>query len=104
VTKVDPKNPSSQTPVTGIPAPPVRIAAVNGILWTTSYSAPSGETSTGTLEGFDIANRGRHTTPVTFTAPAGDPAITKLVPVANAFWLTVVGPDGKSGLEPFSFG
>jgi len=108
VTKVDPKNPSSQTPVTGLPAQPVRIAVVNGLLWTTSYSPPSGTTLTGTLEGFDIADTSRHTAPVTFTAPTDPKAptqwITKLVPVANAFWLTVAGPDGKRGLEPFSFG
>ena len=35
------------------------------------------------------------------TAPAGNFAI-KLVDVANTFWLTVTGPGGKSGLEPYT--
>ncbi len=57
VVKIDPKHPSSQTPVPGLPVPPVRIDVDNGILWTTSYSPPSGQTVTGTLEGFDLAHR-----------------------------------------------
>jgi hypothetical protein len=102
VTKIDPKHPSSQTPVPGLPAPPARIDVDNGILWTTSYSPPSGTTVTGTLEGFDLAHPGKHTNAVTFTAPAGT-YLTKLVPIAGAFWLTVMGPGGKSGLQPFRF-
>jgi serine/threonine protein kinase len=101
VTRVDPANPSSQTPVAGISAPPIRIADVGGILWTATYSKPSGKTVTGTLEGFDLDHAGKHTTPVRFTAPKGG-YITKLVDVGNTFWLTVAGPGGKSGLQPFT--
>jgi serine/threonine protein kinase len=102
VIKIDPKHPSSQTPVPGLPVPPVRIDVDKGILWTTSYSPPAGQTVTGTLEGFDLAHPGKHTNAVTFTAPATT-YLTKLVPVAGAFWLTVMGPGGKSGLQPFRF-
>jgi serine/threonine protein kinase len=102
VTKVDSKNPSSQTPVPGLPVPPARIDVDKGILWTTSYSPPSGTTVTGTLEGFDLAHTATHTKPLTFTAPTGN-YLTKLVPVSGAFWLTVVGPGGKPGLQPFRF-
>jgi Protein kinase domain len=101
VTKVDPTSPSTQTPVAGITAPPIRIGDVGGVLWTATYSKPSGQTVTGTLEGFDLDHPGEHTTPVTFTAPKGI-YTTKLVDVANTFWLTVAGPGGKSGLEPFT--
>ena len=86
----------------GLPVPPVRIDVDKGILWTTSYSPPAGQTVTGTLEGFDLAHPGKHTNAVTFTAPATT-YLTKLVPVAGAFWLTVMGPGGKSGLQPFRF-
>jgi Protein kinase domain len=101
VTKVDPAGPSTQTPVAGITTPPTRIADVDGILWTATYTKPAGGTVTGTLEGFDLDHPGKHTTPVTFTAPKGS-FKTKLVDVNNTFWLTVAAPGGKSGLEPFT--
>ena len=99
-----PSDPTTQTPVAGITAPPIRIDLANGILWTVFYSAPSAGTRVGTLGGVDVAHAGAHpVTPVTFKAPAKG-YITKLVPVNNTFWLTVVGPGGQPGLEPFSFG
>ena len=99
VDKVDPAT-LKGTPVAGITAPPIRIGLVDGILWTATYTV-SGSTATGTIEGFDVANPSRHTAPVTVTAPGGNYAI-KLVDVANTFWLTVTGPGGKSGLEPYT--
>ncbi len=104
VVSVNPSDPTTQTPVAGITAPPIRIDLANGILWTVFYSAPSAGTRVGTLGGVDVAHAGAHpVTPVTFKAPAKG-YITKLVPVNNTFWLTVVGPGGQPGLEPFSFG
>jgi serine/threonine protein kinase len=101
VTMVDPTDPTKQTPVTGITAPPVRIAVAGGFLWTVSYGPPAAGVRVGTLEGFDLAHPGTHTVPVTFKAPK-DGYITKLVPIDNTFWLTAVGPGGKPGLEPFT--
>jgi hypothetical protein len=101
VTQVDPNNPATQTPFAAGAVPPVRISAENGILWTASYTAPSGTTRTGTLEGFDIADPGRHTNAVTFTAPA-DGYQTKLELVGKEFWLKVQTKDGKKGLQPFT--
>jgi hypothetical protein len=104
VTKVDPATPATQTPVAGITAPPIRIADADGVLWTATYAAKAtGKTRTGTLEGFDLDHPGQHTTPVTFTAPKGG-FITKLIDIGNTFWLTVAGPGGKPGLQPFTIG
>jgi hypothetical protein len=101
VVSVDPADPTKQTPVPGITAPPVRIAVVNGFLWTATYAPPAGGIRIGTLVGYDLAHPGTHTNPVTFKAPKGG-YITKLVAVGNTFWLTAVGAGGKPGLEPFT--
>ena len=102
VVKVDPADPTQQTPVSGITAVPVRIQLVGDILWTATYGPPAAGVRVGTIEGFDLAHPGKHTVPVTFKAPATGAYITKLVDIDNTFWLTAVGPDGKPGLEPFT--
>jgi hypothetical protein len=104
VVKVDPQNPATQTPVTGISAPPTRIALVGDILWTISYAEPAGGSRVATLTGYDVDHPGKTTTPFTFKAPATGGYITKLVPVGNTFWLvTLGGSDGKTvGLEPYT--
>jgi serine/threonine protein kinase len=102
VVKVDPADPTQQTPVSGITAVPVRIELVGDILWTATYGPPAAGVRVGTLEGFDLDHPGKHTDPVTFKAPATGAYITKLVAIDNTFWLTAVGPDGKPGLEPFT--
>jgi hypothetical protein len=106
VMMVDPTDPTKQTPVAGVSTPPIRIAAVGGILWTATYAPPAGGVRVGTIVGIDIAHPGGHTTnPVTFKAPSTkkqkDEYITKLVDVNSTFWLTAIGPTGESGLEPF---
>jgi hypothetical protein len=102
VTMIDPANPATQSPLAAVTTPPVRITVVGTILWAASYSAPTGKTRNGTLEGFDLTHPGKHTIPVPFTAPSAHIYITKLVDVSNTFWLTVVRPGGVSGLEPFT--
>jgi hypothetical protein len=104
VVKVDPQNPGTQTPVTGISAPPIRIALVGDILWTISYAKPAGGSRVATLTGYDVDHPGKATAPFTFKAPASGGYITKLVDIDNTFWLvTLGGSDGKTtGLEPYT--
>ena len=101
--KVDPAAPTTQTPVSGITTPPVRIAVVGDFLWTATYGPPAAGVRIGTLEGYDLVHPGKQTVPFTFKTEAKGAYVTKLVAINNAFWLTALGPDGKSdGLEPFT--
>ena len=103
VMKVDPAAPTTQTPVSGITTPPVRIAVVGDFLWTATYGAPAAGVRIGTLEGYDLVHPGKQTVPFTFKTEAKGAYVTKLVAISGAFWLTALGPDGKSvGLEPFT--
>ena len=75
---------------------------MDDFLWTATYGPPAAGARIGTLEGYDLAHPGKHTCRSPSRRQAKGNYVTKLVEIANAFWLTALGRTASAGLEPFT--